>query len=302
MPGEVGCRMRLGAVLVLYRSWPGARKTVYALLSGTRPPDRVVVVDNASGDGSPDAIRALYPYFDVVEAMTNRGPAAAMNLGAERLVARGVDAVLLLTADCVLAPGALAALEARLAEAPDVGVVGPLLARASVPGEVFSAGGTLDPRTWDPVHLREPRGVDDWRDADPQPREWLDGACLLVRAEALRQVGSFDEDYFHYFDDVDHHLRMREKGWGVECLPAAVAAQEPGPIRADLWVRNRLRFLTRHAPRPVVARELARQARAAAREVAKGEAERAAGRAQGAALFVSRRWGPVGPGETGSSS
>jgi N-acetylglucosaminyl-diphospho-decaprenol L-rhamnosyltransferase len=285
--------MRLGAVLVLYRAWPAAEKTVHALLSGTRPPDRVVVVDNASGDGSPEAIRALFPHVDVVEATANRGPAAAMNLGAERLLARGIDAVLLLTADCILAPGALAALEARLDEAPGVGVVGPLLARASAPHEVFSAGGFVDPRTWDVVHHREPPGIEEWEGGDPQAREWLDGACLLVRSDALCDVGPLDEEYFHYFDDVDHHVRMRSRGWGVECVPAAVACQEPGPIRPEVWVRNRFRFLDRHAPRAVLVREVARQARAATRDVIRGDSEQAAGRARGAALFLSRRWGPL---------
>jgi hypothetical protein len=85
--------MRVGAVVVLPLAWPAGDKTVLALLSGTRPPDRVVVVDQAPGDGSRHAVRALFPYFDVW--------AAAANLGAGFLLARGVDAVLLLTADCI---------------------------------------------------------------------------------------------------------------------------------------------------------------------------------------------------------
>lgn len=309
--------MRVGAVIVLQRAWPAGAKTVYGLLSGSRPPDRVVVVANPSGaglrgpnemaglrgpndmaglggpnemDGSPETVRALFPYFDVVEASPNRGSAAAMNLGAERLLVRGVDAVLFLEAGCILAPGAVAALEARLEEAPRVGVVGPLLARASAPLDVFSAGGFLDPRTWDPVHHREPPLVEDREGADPEPREWLDGACLLVRAEALRGVGPLDEDYVHSFADVDHHLRMRSRGWDIECVPAAVACREPGPTDPEVWVRDRLRFLTRHAPRPVLARELVRWAREAARDLGAGEGEHAAGWARGAARFLSRRW------------
>ena len=287
--------MRLGAVVVLDRAWPAGKKTVQALLSGARPPDRVVAVDNPSADGSTDAIRALFPYFEVVELTAARPPGAAMNVGAERLLGRGVDAVLLLTDACVLAPEAVAALEARLGEAPRVGVVGPLLARASAPLEVFSAGGFLDPRTHDPVHHREPPLVEDWEGAPPEPREWLDGACVLVRAEARREVGPLDDEYVRSFHDVDHHLRMRAGGWDVECVPAAVACREPDPIGPDVWVRDRLRFLTRHTSRPVLTRELAHQAWEAVRDLGKGDGDRAAGRARGVAGFLSRRWGSVPP-------
>ena len=285
--------MRSGAVVVHYRSWPHAARHVQALLAGTRPPDRVVVVDNRSNDGSTSAIRTAFPAVQVVEAAANRGAAAGMNLGAEALLAEGTDAVLLLTADCLLDAAALAHLEARLATAPSVGAVGPLLGRASAPDEVFSAGGFVDRRTWDPVHLRQPRRVEEWAGAGPRSCEWLDGACVLVRAEALREAGPLDERYFHYFDDVDHHLRMRSRGWGVECVPEAVAWQEPGGYATELWVRNRLRFLARHAPRPVLAREIARQARYAAREVATGDLARAGARARGAGRFALGRWGPV---------
>ena len=283
--------MRLGAVVVLHHAWPAGDKTLHALLSGTRPPDRVVVVDQAQEHGSGDAVRALFPYFDVVEAAANRGWAAAVNLGCERILARRVDGVLLLTADCVPALGAVAALESRLEGAPSVGVVGPLLVPAAAPLEVLSAGGFLDPRARSPLHHREPRLVEDWEDAEPEPREWLDGACLLVRAEALGEVGPFDEEYVQSLADVDHHLRMRAHGWAVECVPAAVATREQDATDTEVLVRDRLRFLTRHAPRPELARELARQAREAVRDLGRGDGDQAVGRARATARLLSRRRG-----------
>jgi N-acetylglucosaminyl-diphospho-decaprenol L-rhamnosyltransferase len=285
--------MRIGAIVVHYRSWPRAEPNLRALLSGTRTPDRVLVVDNRSDDGSTDAIRTAFPSVEVLEAAANRGAAAGMNLGAERLLGGGTHAVLFLTADCLLDAAALAHLEARLEVATSVGAVGPLLGRASAPEEVFSAGGFVDRRTWDPGHLRDPRLVGEWTGVGPRSCEWLDGACVLVRVGALRQAGPLDERYFHYFDDVDLHLRLRSLGWGVECVPAAVAWQEPGRYRPDLWVRNRLRFLARHAPRSVLVREIARQANCAFRDVTKGDLHQAGGRARGAAHFVMGRWGPV---------
>jgi GT2 family glycosyltransferase len=290
--------MRLGAVVVLHDAWPAGDKTVHALLAGTRTPDRVVVVDQVAEDGSAAAVRALFPYFDVIVATAGRAWAAAANLGCERLLARGVEAVLVITADCIPALGAVAALEARLEEVPGVGVVGPLLVPAWAPLEVLSAGGSLDPRSRDPVHHREPGLVEDWEGAEPVSREWLDGAFLLVRADALREVGPFDEEYLQSFAfaPVDHHLRMGAHGWGVECVPVAVATRERGPLDAEVGAGDRLRFLTRHAPRPQVARELARQAREAARDLGRGDAEQAAGRARAAARLLSRRRGPLSRG------
>lgn len=285
--------MSVGAVVVHHRAWPRAERTIDALLSGTRRPDDVVVVDNASGDGSAQAIQERFSSVDVVEAAANRGAAAAMNLGTERLLRRGMKAVLLLTADCVLAPDALGRLVARLAAAPAVGAVGPLLARASAPAEVFSAGGFVEPRTWDPFHAREPPMVEEWADAGPRACEWLDGACVLVRGRAFRQAGPFDENYFHYFDDVDHHLRLRAQGWTIECVPQAIAWQEPGRPAPELWVRNRLRFVARHAPPRLLIRELGRQAKHGLRDIVGHDRSAAAARARGVVHFLRGHWGPL---------
>ncbi|HEX2192803.1 MAG TPA: glycosyltransferase family 2 protein [Acidimicrobiales bacterium] len=288
--------MQLGAVVVHYRARPQAESAVRALLAGTRVPDRVVLVDNRSGDGSAEVLRESFPDVDVVEAAANRGAAAGMNVGARHLLAMGMEAVLLLTADCRVSASALARLESRLQTAPGVGAVGPLLGRSSAPAEVFSAGGFVDRRTWDPWHHRDPLKVPEWAGAAPRPCDWLDGACVLVRAQAFRETGFLDEHYFHYFDDVDHHLRLRARAWGVECIPTAVAWQEPGRVPPELWVRNRLRFVARHAPRPVLARELARQARCGVRELVGDDRRRAVARLRGAARFLAGHWGPLAYG------
>lgn len=285
--------MNLGAVVVHHRAWPRAERTICALLSSTRPPDDVVVVDNASGDGSAQAIQERFPSLEVVEAAANRGAAAAMNMGAECLLRRGTEAVLLLTADCVVATDALAGLEARLTGAPAVGAVGPLLARASAPAEVFSAGGFVARRTWDPFHARQPSAVHEWAEAGPRACEWLDGACVLVRGRAFRQAGPLDENYFHYFDDVDHHLRLLALGWTIECVPQALAWQEPGRPLPELWVRNRLRFVARHAPPRLLVRELGRQAKHGLGDLVRHDPSAAAARARGVARFLRGHWGPL---------
>lgn len=278
-----------------YRHWPATAPVVAALLGGERRPDRVVVVDNHSGDGSAAAIAAAFPDVEVIESPVNSGYAGGMNLGARRVLDDGAEAVLLLTHDCVLAPDALAVLEARLAEASELGVVGPLTALSSQPDAVFAAACRLDPATWETALGAVPAAVGDWAGRPPMACEWLTGSCLLVRAAAIADVGFMDERYFLYFEEVDYQLRVRRRGWGVECVPAALAWQEPGFIPLELWVRNRLRFLARHAPAEVLAREAGVQARSALRELRHGELDRLGARVRGVGRFLLRRWGPPRP-------
>jgi GT2 family glycosyltransferase len=288
--------IRVGAVVLHYRFWPGVRSTVEALLSQAAPPDHVVLVDNASNDGSSIELHRVSPDIEVIEAPVNLGYGGGMNLGIARLLGRRVDAILLLTHECRLAPDALAELVRRLEEESAVGAVGPLLAFNSKPDLVFSAGGQIEKHTWRPRHMHEPRLVSEWVGRPPHQTEWLDGAAVLLRSVAAREAGLLDEDYFLYFEEVEYFLRLRQLGWAVECVPAALAWQEPGTKPTYLWLRNRLRFLARTAPPRHVVREASRLAASIARNTVVPNprltlAERH-DRRRALLHFLIRRWGP----------
>jgi GT2 family glycosyltransferase len=288
--------MRVGAVVLHHGRWPAVRAALDALLAQTRPPEATVFVDNASGDRSAAAVSDAYPGVEVFEASVNRGYAAGMNLGIDHVLAgESVDAVLLLTHDCLLAPDALALLVGHLDASPQVGAVGPLLGWLSAPERVFSAGMVMNTRAWDPHHVREPVAMEAWAGAAPRAVAALDGACVLLRAEARRAAGRLDEAYFLYYEECDYLLRLRQAGFGVELVPAARAWQEPGEIPPYLAVRNRLRFVARTAPRRYLVRELVRVPYRLARGRVPGQSEpvpgaRRAG-ARGLAAFVRRQWG-----------
>ena len=288
--------MKVGVVVLHYRFWPEVRSTLDAVLAQSRPPDRLVVVDNSSGDGSVAQLRDAFPTVEMTDAGGNLGYGGGMNLGLEHLVGSGMDAVLLLTHECRLAPDALAALERRLEEEPKVGAVGPLLAYRSAPDVVFSAGGEIDRATWRPRHLKEPRLVAEWAGSPPRAAEWLDGAAVLVRAEAVREAGMLDEDYFLYFEEAEYLLKLQRLGWAVECVPAAVAWQEPGNKPTYLWLRNRLRFLARTAPKRHVVRETGRLAASVVRNSVVSNRvltpSQIQDRRRALVHFLTRRWGP----------
>jgi GT2 family glycosyltransferase len=296
--------MKVGAVVLHYRHWPDVQETMHSLLAQTRPPDVVLVVDNHSNDGSIVALRAAYPQLEIVEAPVNRGYAAGMNIGIREMLNLGADAILLLTHECRLAASALEALAARLDSNGDVGAVGPLLGDLGDPDRVFSAGGTIDPRTWRTSHVRDPSSLMEWSSRPARAADWLDGAAILLRSDVVLAAGLMDENYFLYFEETEYMVRIRACGWAVECVPAAVAWQASAGKPSYLWTRNRLRFLARNAPRRALALEAARSMRALIRESARARTnvELAEVGAQWSAVHhaLLGKWGPE-PQRTGRS-
>jgi GT2 family glycosyltransferase len=96
----------------------------------------------------------------------------------------------------------------------------------------------------DPLHR--------WDVAAPLAAEWVSAACVAVRAEAVRQVGPFDEGFFMYFEDVDWGLRLRRAGWGViydPCFPVTHlgGASQGAPRRiVPTYYRSLIRFHRKH--------------------------------------------------------
>jgi GT2 family glycosyltransferase len=283
-----------GAIVIHYRRWPEVRLCIDALLEQSCPPGEVVVVDNRSADGSAEQIRAAYPDLTLIEAPENRGYAAGVNLGMNHLRRSTHDSFLVVTHECVLAPDTLEQLAARLGDATELGAVGPLLGYRSDRERVFSAGGRIDGAHWWAWHAQKPTGIAEWDGVAPRNVDWLDGSCVLYRRATVEDIGPLDEDYFMYFEELDYFVRMTKAGWRVECVPAARAWQEPGPVPTYLWTRNRLRFLTRNATRAQVAREMLRLVRRTGRRLGNEPDGSSRNAAERAALrdFLLRRSGP----------
>jgi len=288
--------MKVGAVLLHYRYWPEVKIALEALMSQSRPPDAIVVVDNKSGDESVRELMRSYPVLEYIHASENRGYAAGMNQGIDSMLARGADYLLLLTHECRLAPNALEILLHRLIESPSVGAVGPLLCLLRKEDVVFSAGALIDPRTWETRHLGMRDRREDWVDRETQSVDWLDGACILLRSDVIRKIGQLDERYFLYFEETDYLVRIRRGGWEVECVPAAVAWQQPGRQPPYLSARNRLGFLALNAPKRYLLRAVVRLLGKLARDLVRPPTSSARRdilpQLRGLVDFAVGRWGP----------
>jgi N-acetylglucosaminyl-diphospho-decaprenol L-rhamnosyltransferase len=245
-------------VVVVSHNNRATLRACVAPLAGT-PGMTVTVVDNASTDRSLEAIGDLP--VTVVSAGRNDGFGAGCNLGAAVGTA---PFVLFLNPDATIAPCDAARLAAVLEREPDVGIVGPRVVDGDgdlIPslGRFQRAGSTWANTLFVHRLLRRARWVNDvLNDAalhdDVAYPEWLTGACLLVRREALARVGGFDEGFFLYCEDMDLCARIGAAGYRVRYEPGAVARHEGGHSapRTSLlatFARSRLRFARLHAGR-----------------------------------------------------
>ena len=219
----------------------------------------IIVVDNASTDGSVDAARA--GGTRVVALENNAGFAAANNVGIR--ATRG-DLVLLLNNDTIVPPGAIDELIARLRAVPDAGIAGPRLVDGRGQPEL-SFGHMLSPwnelrqkvigrlydRGWPPVVRMVQRWLSTERFVD-----WVSGACLLVWRTDAEAVGLLDERYFLYTEDADFCGAVRARGRKVLFTPAAEIVHLRGRSRASepakvnvAYRRSQIAFYEKHHPR-----------------------------------------------------
>lgn len=243
---------QISAVLVSRNSGNDLRSSISAILSEAAQAglsSEVIVVDNASDDGSTQGLEDDYPQVSVVHNARNRGFGPAANQGFRKAQA---EQVLLLNPDAQLQEGALVQLTRELEQNPDVCVVAPALllddgTRQESPRRFYTLRSLLARRTpygRTPAgraqlreHARTMAGADDGHEVD-----WVTGAAMLLRREAMPELGPFDERYFLYFEDVDLCRRMRATGGKIAFLPDAIvhhrfggASRRQVPWNPLLW-------------------------------------------------------------------
>ena len=226
---------RVSAVIVNWNVLPLLRACLASLPAAGVPLSDTVVVDNASADGSDQAVRLEFPEATLLPSGGNLGFPAGVNRG---LAAGPGDYVLILNPDTELAPGAIPALVARLDAEPQVGLVAPrLLSADGTPQATRRRFPSLAVLALESTPLaRLPvarRVVDRYRctdssDAHVQEIDWPYGAAYLVRRDALEEAGGMDAGYFMYSEEVDLCRRLTQLGWRVLYEPAASVLHHEG--------------------------------------------------------------------------
>jgi len=262
-------RRRYAVVIVHYKT-PGMLKDCLATLLPELDPalDEVVIVDNASGDESLRDIALLANSSKAVTLLAhpkNVGFAGGNNVGIRHVLeSGGADYWILLNADTLVRPGAIATLRRFLDQYPDAACVGPRLEYANGTPQLSAFG--------DPTPISElvrgsnigflSRLLKRWEvygviSQTPCRADWVAGACVMLRDEVIQRVGLLDDRYFMYFEEVDYFRRARKLGFQTWYEPAAhvihlvggssgVTTNWSAKRLPSYWFESRHRYFRKH--------------------------------------------------------
>lgn len=248
--------------------------SVYASLAESTLTSEVIVVDNASSDGSAAMVRKHFPQARLIANENNRGFAVANNQ-ALRALGYGIgdashppppEYVMLLNPDTIVGASALNRLVRFMDENPQAGACGAKLlhSNGSFQHSAF-AFPTLFQLFLDffPINYRltnsrlngrYPRRL--YQAGEPFPIDHPLGAALMVRREVIEQVGLLDEQFFIYCEEIDWCLRIKAAGWGIWCVPEAEivhhVARSTRQFRDEMFValwKSRYQLFEKHYSR-----------------------------------------------------
>jgi GT2 family glycosyltransferase len=245
-------------VVAVVLSWNRREDTLACLrsLAAADPSPHVVVVDNASTDGTSEAVRREFPAVKLIENPANVGFAEGNDVGIRHALGHGAEHVLVLNNDTEVDPGFLAPLLDEAARRPDAAALSPKILFAEPRDLIWFAGAEYEPRSGYNGRHRGYRERDDGRFDDVVETGRVCGAAMLVPRAVLEQVGVFDPELFAYSEDTDWSLRAREAGYRHYVVPAsrvwhkvsAASGGESSPTALYYDVRNALVVAERHAP------------------------------------------------------
>lgn len=220
----------------------------------------IIVVDNASQDGTPQMVREEFPQVILIESKKNLGFSKGNNLGIKRSQGR---CLLLLNPDTEVLDNALGSMLAYMETNPQLGALGPRLldargmiisSRRRFPSLATALFESTTLEGWFPKHSLIQR----YRFADkPEDRvqevDWVAGACLLLRRAALDGVGLLDEDFFMYSEELDLCYRLRRAGWKTVYFPPAQVVHQQGKSSEQVeafkhhqFQRSKILFFRKH--------------------------------------------------------
>lgn len=216
---------------------------------GPGPKSEIIVVDNASSDGSPEMVGAEFPEVRLIRNAENRGFTAANNQGLA--LSRG-QYLLLLNPDTEVVDDAVATMLGYMEAHPRVGVLGPQLrypdgclqsSRRRFPSLATAlVESTVIQEWWQDNRFLRRYYMEDTPDGVVQPVDWVVGACLIVRREACDQVGALDEGFFMYSEEMDWCHRMKDAGWEVIYLPTATVLHHEGKSSEQVVPARHIHF------------------------------------------------------------
>lgn len=276
----------VGVVVVAFNSEDVIRDCIQSLLSSSHRNLRIVVVDNASTDGTmkvlhdldagPSGVTVLAaeerlkrvtreasdcPDVMVLRSAVNLGYAGGVNLGLDFLMAQDCDLYWVLNPDCRVFPETASAFVAKAGDVPGFGLMGGRVIYVSPENRIQTDGGRVNPRSGmcSNIHLFADAG------STPHPNDedlqYIPGACIVASRTYLQTVGKMEDDYFLYYEEVDwafrrgelslvHADKARVLHHAGTAIGSPVVGKEQGSSFSNYFnYRNRIRFVRRFFPR-----------------------------------------------------
>ncbi len=219
----------LSVIIVSWNTASELRDCILSAISAGGSNVEIIVVDNASSDGSAEMVACEFPDVKLIVNKSNRGFAKASNQG---IRVSGGRYILLLNPDSIVRPGAFDALIRFGDDNPDAGIFGlkvlntdgsiqyscrqfPTLAAGIFRNTILRHFFPKNPYVRDYL-------LAEWDHSEQRDVDWVSGAALVARRELIEDIGLLDERFFMYCEDVDLGYRAKEKGWRVSYFPGAV--------------------------------------------------------------------------------
>ncbi|MFN2371247.1 MAG: glycosyltransferase family 2 protein [Candidatus Krumholzibacteriia bacterium] len=252
-----GQEVALPPLAVLVVNWNGRDvlpDCLRSLAESRYPGLRLLMVDNASGDGSVAWVRAHHPQVEIVQTGANLRWAGGNNVGLRHLAATGWRGlVLLLNNDTVVPEGSLGRLAGAVVLRSEAWAATPRICYASDPARAWYDGGLVGPWTGWVRHAGIRKLTGRLRNEEHFVG-WGTGCALLLTPRALQVIGELDEHFHFYGEDTDYSLRIRRAGGRILHVPRAlvlhkVSASVGGgtsPRKAWLRSRSHVRLLRKH--------------------------------------------------------
>lgn len=242
---------RVLVIILTYNGWVDTRDCLGALMRSTYANFEILVVDNASTDGTAEIVKDQFPQVRVLSNGHNLGFAQGNNVGLRAALYQKVEYAFLLNNDVLVAEDCIAEL-VRVAELQPRGALfGPMVYHADEPEVIQSAGGELTQR-WQFLHRRQ-NERDTGQFTSSEQVVWLTGCALLVRCSTLQEIGLLDPSFFMYAEEADWCLRARATGYAVWFVPqgrvwhrGVQRNYQPGPHVTYYSVRNELYLFQKH--------------------------------------------------------
>jgi GT2 family glycosyltransferase len=247
----------LPLVYVIVLSWNGKNDTLECLASLqqlTYQNARIVVVDNASCDGTVDAIHLAFPNAELIVNASNLRFAEGNNVGIRWSLERRAEYVLLLNNDTVVDPEFLSHLVEAAENKEQIGIAGPKIYYFDDQKRIWFAGGLIKWWRGRVTHIGI-REVDNGRYDTTTVVDYITGCCMLIKRNVIETIGMLDEQYYIYGEDVDLCIRASRSGYKSVYVPSSrvwhkLSASTKGHLS---WFKNwnklesQLRLMARYA-------------------------------------------------------